>query len=252
MTDEPTHEDAKTPPGQPNSDRIAARLNYLRWFAAEDLPGNVDPLNADIALGWFCQTLRRPLLGVLKARYGNLVGLDNQLAVFPHEEVLIEKVLIPLHQAKVAYVLGHELGCIALSGMVAEMLATLRFRVSGFGSGPNAMTKRRQERLFGRDFEGMEHSRRVGILELLKLIDSETAEQFSILSKVRNKYLHRLSEPHEELAKDALRSYAIAVTLAVKTLGLGFKESSVTINPEVLAYIKARSANTSNSQTIDD
>lgn len=216
-------------------------LNYLRWFAADEVPVTTQPLTAEGTLEWCCQTLdRASLVDVLKGRYLSLKGLDDALFIFPAEKALIEKILIPLHQAKVAYVLGHELGCIALAGMVAEMLATLRFQISRFGSGPDAMTPRQQERLFGRSFERLEHSRRIGLLQLLHLIDRSAADEFVELSQLRNKYLHRLSEPHEELAADAKRSFEIAVRLAVKITGLAVEGAKIKLNPELLAYVKAR------------
>ena len=193
----------------------------------------------DTALAWFCQTLSAPILEALRGRYKALMGVDHQMAIFPVEPVLLEKVLYPLHQAKVAFVLGHELGCIALSGMVAEMLATLRFQISPFGSGQQALSKGRQTRLFGRDFEEMEHSRRLGLLELLGLIDLATGDEFKELSSIRNRYLHRLSHPHKEMSDDARRAYELAVGLAFKILGIGLKDRRATIAPEVLAYIRS-------------
>lgn len=241
MADPPT-QSGEQQAGKPEPERIAAMLNYLRWFAAEEKAGEAMglPFNAETSLEWFCQTLQRPVLDALKGRYAALAGIDHQIAVFPTEQALVEKVLIPLHQAKVAFVLGHELGCIALSGMVAEMLATLRFQVSPLGSGPTALTEARQQRLFGNPFERIDHSRRVGILELTGLIDLQTGDLFKEMSKIRNAYLHRLSHPHEEMAKDARRSYELAVMLAVKVLGLGIAQGGAKISPEVLAYIKAR------------
>jgi hypothetical protein len=242
MANSPSKDEKQT--DATDRETIRAALNYLRWFAAENHAGKAigPPFSAETSLDWFCQTLTRPILNSLKGRYAALAGIDNEAAVFPTEQALVEKVLIPLHQAKVAFVLGHELGCIALSGMVAEMLATLRFQMSRHGSGPNAMTKSRQDRLFGRSFEEIEHSRRLGILELLELIDPATGNQFKEMSGIRNKYLHRFSQPHEEMEKDARRSYELAVTLAVKVLGLGVAEGRAKVAPEVLAYIKARQA----------
>src|SRR5690606_4368074 len=101
---------------------------------------------------------RAIVLGVLKARYERLTECDYPLFAFPYDQVVAEKVMIPLHQAKVAFILGYELGCIAMCGMVGEMLASLRFKMSRFGSGPDAWTPSRQERLLGRGFEHIEHS----------------------------------------------------------------------------------------------
>lgn len=217
-------------------------LNYLRWLEADEPRLEPVDLQADSALKWFCKTLTPPLMKVLPGRYSRVAECDHEMAVFPHEKMLFEKVLIPLHQAKVAFVLGHELGCIALSGMVAEMLAILRFQISPHGTGASAMSPSRQERLFGRTFEQIEHSRRVGILELLNLIDAPTAEMFKTIAKIRNAYLHRFSHSHADMGTDAITAYSTAVGLSIKVLGLGIDGFHAKISPEVRAFIRKSEA----------
>src|SRR5262245_30780423 len=110
----------ETDKGPEQAHRIAGTLNYLRWIEADETMQKLGfTLNAESALNWFCQTLHRPLMSALVGRYAQVANLDHALFFFPTEHpVLVEKVLIPLHQAKVAFVLGHEFGCIAMCGMV--------------------------------------------------------------------------------------------------------------------------------------
>jgi hypothetical protein len=229
-------------PDRPQDQGLTVAVNYLRWLEAD---GVLDPPTTDTTLEWLCRTIpHRPLVPSLIGRYAQLGNSDGMLFAFPLEQVLMEKVLIPLHQAKAAFIMGHELGCIALSGMVGEMLSIFRFQISPHGSGPHAMTETQQERFFGRTFERIDHGRRIGILELLRLIDSQTADQFLRLSRTRNAYLHRLSEPHEELAKNAKEAYGIVAGLAAKILGLGIETRVVKISPEVLDYVRNRAQDT--------
>lgn len=213
-------------------------INYLRWLATEGILGQ-HPLNSDMALEWFCATLpHRPLIEVLKARYLQIANYDTRLSLVPVDKMLMEKVFIPLHQAKVAYVLGHELACIALSGMASEMLATLRFQMSTYGSGSHKMAKTRQERLFGNTFERIDHSRRVGVLELLNLIDAETGDYFREIAKIRNAYLHRISHSHEEMSRDAKRSYQLVAELAARILGIEIKDGKAVVRQELIDLLQ--------------
>lgn len=239
MADEATNTGGTPGPPEPGKDqRLKVALNYLRWLEAD---GALEAPTSDSTLEWFCRTVpHRPLLPLLVGRYAKLGNSDARLAAFPVEQVLMEKVLIPLHQAKVAFIMGHEIGCIALCGMVGEMLAIFRFQVSVHGSGPQAMSESQQERLFSRPFERIEHSRRIGLLEMLKLIDTQTADEFLKLSKLRNTYLHRLSQDHDQLATQAIEAYRTVGKLAEKILGLGFQTRAVKISPEVLAYIRGK------------
>jgi len=107
------------------------------------------------------------------------------------------------------------------------------------------MSSSQQSRLFGRTFEEIDHSRRLGILELLSLIDSDTGNRFKEMSGIRNKYLHRLSQSHDEMSKDAKRSYDLAVQLAVRVLGLRNEGRRVHISEEVLTYIRTAQNDTS-------
>lgn len=214
-------------------------VNYLRWLAAElHLPEELrGPLNEQGALEWFCQTLATPGLHTLQSRYQALAGMDHAVFVFPAEKLLVEKILVPLHQAKVAFVLGHELGCIALCGLVGEMLTVFKFQISTKGTGPTALSCNQQKRLFGGEVESLQQSRRIGALELLGVIDTETATLLIELSATRNKYIHRLSHSHDTMSRDAARTYSIAAQLVGKLLGLGLSGFSSTIAPDVLDYL---------------
>jgi hypothetical protein len=239
---EPPSDGEATAPQQ--NTQMRGALNYLRWLSAE---GIVPPCTAETALEWFCQTLtHRPVLESLLGRYDHFKNVDNALTFFPVEDAQIaEKILIPLHQAKVAFVMGHELSCIALCGMVGEMLAIVRFEMSS-----NTLTRQQQQRLLGGPFENIEHGRRIRLLELMEMLDKETADTLNDLRSIRNTYLHNLSKSHKDMWQDALKTYKLTVNIAKKVLGLGIKEALPTISPEFRDYLRRSSGNTS-PQTSD-
>ncbi|MDX2118347.1 MAG: hypothetical protein SFY96_09220 [Planctomycetota bacterium] len=178
-------------------------------------------------------------------RYQKIEKIDERLEGFPWEPVLVEKVLIPIHQAKVAFVMGHELGCIALCGMVGEMLAVFRFQISEYARTHGTTNRVTSGRRKVRNFEEQTQTQRMGLLKELGLIDSETKDKLAKLARTRNKWLHRLSETHEALSDDAIESYRLACELAEAFFRSGGEGERFNLNPDVLAYLKGANANAS-------
>ena len=58
----------------------------------------------------------------------------------PAEPTLLEKLVWPLRHAKGSYALGTHLGCIALCGMVGEMVAILLWDISKVALQGHTMT----------------------------------------------------------------------------------------------------------------
>lgn len=237
-------DESKTPTVDTRS-TLTGQLNVLRWLAAEEV---AVPFNADTTLEWVCASLSgRPLLQVLRYRYAHFKNADNELFFFPTTRSdVVQKVLIPLFQAKAAFVLGHELSCIAMCGMVGEMLTIVRFEMSR-----NTLTRAQQGRLLGGLFENIQQRRRVQLLELMGMLDTETANELNDLGGVRNTYLHNLSKPHDDMWRDAVRAYKLAVRLTAKILGFGLKNGQVTISPEFLDYLKQAEADSSRDAEAD-
>src|SRR5439155_23380557 len=58
-------------------------------------------------------------------RYREISKASGELLVAPNERTILEKLIWPLRHAKGSYALANYLGCIALCGMVGEMVALL-------------------------------------------------------------------------------------------------------------------------------
>jgi hypothetical protein len=219
---------------------MKARINPLRWSAAHDEPPTClgTRLSHQAALEWLAGTLvQEDLPQIMKMRYHNLEGMDSLLAAIPESQLIVEKVLIPLRQAKAAYVMGHEFSCLALSAMVGEMLATLRFLISDYSTRQEPMTVSTQKLIFGGSFEDLSQSRRISVLRGLKLIDEQTGKDFAELSQIRNKYLHRLTKDHKTMEPDARKCYEIAAKLTAVIFGFSLHGASITLHPDIMRFI---------------
>lgn len=58
-------------------------------------------------------------------RYREIAAVPGTLFIAPKEPTILEKLIWPLRHAKGCYALANCLGCIALCGMVGEMVAIL-------------------------------------------------------------------------------------------------------------------------------
>lgn len=227
-----------------DSTHIPVYKDYLKWEQATP-PVNSRETNGVSdrdAIAYLGRCLAVPSLKTLVQRYRKIANEDAALVTFPYHEKLAIKVLLPLHQAKAAFVLGHELSCIAMCGMIAEMLASLRFDVSRYGTcGSMSMTIEAQRQVFGNDFENLPHSRRIDVMLGCGLIDLDTANMFRDVAGTRNNYLHSFSQPHEKLAADAKRLYGLVVKLVIRITGLDAKDGSTWMSQELLEYLKCPS-----------
>jgi hypothetical protein len=163
----------------------------------------------------------------------------NDLPIAPHESTILGKLVWPLRHAKGSYALGNYLGCIALCGMVGEMVAILLWDICKVKlGGPDPATAKDQEDLFGRPFEKLGQERRVRVLRRLSLIEDEAQAVFDRLRHTRNRYLHFLSQPHDDVASDARRAFADALIVTHLVLGVkGLAGGAVTLRPELMSYL---------------
>ncbi|MBC8278250.1 MAG: hypothetical protein H8E46_08470 [FCB group bacterium] len=158
----------------------------------------------------------------------------------PAEENIIEKIAGPLKNAKTSYITENYLGTIALCGMVSEMLAILLFDISEIRLNNNKMSKKQEEKLFGRRFEKLGQERRVKILSAYKLIDAETKNRFETIKNTRNKYLHLFSEKHDEISNDAKEVFLNSIELVKIIIGQEIKDGKIILNPRIISYMEKR------------
>jgi hypothetical protein len=170
-------------------------------------------------------------------RYREIAAVPGGLVVAPKEHIILEKLVWPLRHAKGNYALANYLGCIALCGMVGEMVAILQWDISKFTLQGHPMTDTEQKAVLGSTFEKLGQERRANVLYGLKLIDEQTLEAFNGLRSLRKKYLHFLSQPHTELPADARQAYGYALTLVTNVLGQTFVDGTVALRPELMAYL---------------
>lgn len=178
------------------------------------------------------------MASVLK-RYKDVFQGAADMPLAPYEPVFMQKLVWPLRHAKASYVLGNYLGTITLCGLVCEMLAILLYEMSpvSLGQGGQPLSQADQKKLFGDTFEGLRQERRVRILGLLGIIDDDLKSKFGMVRKSRNDYLHKLSQEHADLAKDAATAYRETLSLVIRSLGFGIKTGRFVFNQRFLAYL---------------
>ena len=144
------------------------------------------------------------IASVLK-RYKEVFEGTADMSIAPDDPIFLQKLVRPLRHAKASYVLGNYLGTIVLCGLACEMLAILLYEMSpvSMGKERRPLSKKRQGKLFGRAFEKLGQQRRVEILHLMSVIDNDLKAKFDTIRTSRNKYLHALSQEHENLAEDS-------------------------------------------------
>ena len=171
------------------------------------------------------------------ARYKQISNEKQRLFAAPQEERILDKLIRPLLHAKGSYIIGNYLGTIALCGMVAEMVAVLLYEISNFNLNNRPMTEQNQIGVFGRKFEKLGQERRVQILHAYGVIDSTLLNNFEIIRKTRNKYLHLWSQDHDQLPADAIASYNAAISIAVSAIGQNVQDGKLVLNPAFAKYL---------------
>ena len=134
--------------------------------------------------------------------------------------------------------LGNNLGCISLCGMVGEMAAILIYDLSKFTVDGEPLNEARQVAVFGSKFEKLGQERRVTVLWGNRLIDDSLRSAFDKIRTIRRSYLHLWSASHASLEADAVECFKSAVVIVVSTLGLSVEDGKLIFRPQVLEYLK--------------
>lgn len=199
-------------------------------------PGQ-SPVTADRLLDYaFAPEVERTCAGFV-ARYKELAAAGDPLPVVPAEPNILEKLIWPLRGAKGSYALGNYLSCIALCGLVGEMIAMLIWEISQVSFQGSRIDPALEKQLFGSTFERLRQERRVEVLTAAGLIDQAARESFDEVRTIRRRYLHFLSQPHAQLAGDAKRAFVAAATVVRIVLGAKFENGKVVLRPELGTYL---------------
>jgi hypothetical protein len=173
-------------------------------------------------------------------RYKEISSEPVVLAIVPAEQRILDKLVWPLRHAKASYMVGNYLAVIALAGMVAEMVALLRWEVAEISLHGRPMTGDDEKALFGTTFERLEQERRLHVLAAYGLIDAAAKGRFETIKETRRGYLHLWSQDHDSLPRDAIKSYHAAVALVATTIGQEFRDGKIVINQPLVEYLERR------------
>jgi hypothetical protein len=220
--------------------RFKAWINPLQFVEVDQppiLPDKELP-SAEGVLQYMCTPGTDSNVGSLVRRYRETSEGQVQLFVAPVEERILEKLVWPLRNARVSYMLGNYLGAISLCGMVAEMVAVLLFEISDPMINNRPMTVEHQKSVFGRTFEQLGQYRRIDVLEAYGVIDNAIRQKFDRIRVTRRKYLHLWSQDHELLPGDAISVYRAATDIVVRAIGQDFKDGAVMLNPALVKYLE--------------
>jgi hypothetical protein len=177
--------------------------------------------------------------GTFVTRYREIT-CDDTLFLAPAEKHLLQKLIWPLRHTKGSYALGNFLGCIALCGMVGEMVAILLWDISKLRLQEKPWDESAQIAVFGSSFEKLNQSRRTMVLGALGVIKEDDNVTFESLRNIRRKYLHFFSQPHEQAAHDARRAYQYASKLVETVLGVHVEGEAVILRQDLVRYLNER------------
>jgi hypothetical protein len=173
-----------------------------------------------------------------ESRYRDLGAEARLLPLAPAEDNILRKIIWPLRSARGSYSLGHSLSCIAMSGMVGEMVAVLLWDISKTAI-QGQLTEERERQLLGRTFEKLGQERRIEVLTSLGIVRPEQAVSFSELKGIRNKYLHLLSHSHDNLDHDARKAFECAARVVQLLFSVQFQQGEVILRPELAQYLQS-------------
>ena len=208
-------------------------------FTQIDLAGQDDgDPTADQVVDYLSDPEGNSGLQTFLARYRDITAVeDPALSVAPAEKNILQKLVWPLRHAKGNYAVGNHLGCIAVCGMVGEMVAVLLWEISEVSLQQARLNQAAQKALSGRTFESLGQARRVEVLRDFDLIDEETKQKFSSLSSIRNRYLHFFSQEHTDIVSDSRRAYTDAFGIVAVVLGQSFQNGKILLRPDLMAYL---------------
>lgn len=174
---------------------------------------------------------------LLRKRKTKLDPIARRVIVVPSDLRISEKLVSPLRQAYVAFLVQNFLGTLSLCGMIGEMLAIFKFEISDFKINQNTMTDDIQKKLFGNTFEKLGQERRIDILKVYGLINDEAAAEFEKIRKIRNNYLHYWTKDHGQLENDALQVFVATIDAVLRIFPQIFVEGAMHVDPRIIKYL---------------
>jgi hypothetical protein len=218
---------------------IAVWVNPLAFLAAEEPWASMDgqELSVESILEFLSQPDETVDLDRIAERCRELDSPTDRLHFVPLDERVLDKMVWPLRNAKASYMLGNFLSTIALAGMVAEMVAILRWEM-GEPQINGAPVTGFETDLLGTRFEKLGQERRVKVLKALDLCEADDVSAFDEIRRIRKQYLHFWSQDHNQLARDAVAAYRAAVQLVARAIGQDLHDGRLLLNPTFARYLE--------------
>ena len=217
-------------------------LNPMTFFELDTWDGKEEHLPGDARfLDFLCAHDAPHDKATLARRYRDVTRKEPRfgLSAPPAESGILSKLVFPLHQAKASYVAGDFLGCIALCGLVAEMITILAYEVYAPGVLGRPLREDEQRAAWNnRTFEELYQSQRIRALSEQNMIGSVEKEALELIAEKRKWYLHYFSKSHDKLSGDALLCYERAFKLAVAVLGQDLRDGRFAFRPEMIEYLR--------------
>lgn len=165
--------------------------------------------------------------------------------VAPDHPQIVAKMLKPLRHAKASFMLGNFVGTIALSGMIAEIVAILRYELE-------------EKRITAKGlysvarFESLGQEQRVRYLKKQGIVtDPMVLQWFEVVRETRRRHLHFFSPAASDETNDAVTCYRIAHALVSWIIGNRYEQPAPQVNPALVEWL-ARKGYFHEEDTLND
>lgn len=224
------------------SQKIIVQINFLGPFLTPEELAQLETQPLSPVHQWTKENLSSffdlPFESLKKdvlIRYVEATTPETHMHITPHTDDIFQRMLSPLKAAKKNYSLGEYVATIALSGIVGEMLAILVWKIGGATIKGSPMTEAKEEALFGRSIERLDHSRRLKILAAFEQINEKQLVDFNILKDIRKEFLHFWKPKRMNEKAEALNAFLIALKLFKQITGVELADAgSVKVDPRLL------------------
>jgi len=176
-------------------------------------------------------------------RYVEITNKETHVIFTPAYSNIIERIVKPLVVAKRHYSLGDYISCIAVSGIICEMLAILIWKMSIIKIHGNDISADEEEKIFGKDIESVGQKRRLDILLAFVAISNDIFTKFNNVRETRNKYVHAWEYDTRQQKGDAKRLILTTLLLFKEVINMKLVvnkngKQSVSINPRLHKFLQ--------------
>lgn len=138
----------------------------------------------------------------------------------PAEARILDKIVWPLRSAKQAFSLGDYIACIALCGMVCEMVTVFTYDLLGRLLVQSDLSSEELQLFRTRRYEGWGQERRIRKLLDLGMVTELFYDNVESVRRIRREYLHLLSKSFDRLEEDAYEAYVSACSIVKGLISL--------------------------------